>query len=195
MVFNGANVSERIELSANGSRFRLFRDVGNITMDTNGVEQVDLNTLGGTDTVTENDLSGTGVTKVNVDLGAAGGVGDGAADNVIVNGTNGDDAISVVGADGAATVTGLAATVNVVHAEPVNDTLTIHSLDGDDAVVASGLDANAIKLVIDGGTGDDILVGGAGDDTLFGGAGDDVLEGGPGQDVLDGGPGNNVVIQ
>ena len=132
---------------------------------------------------------------MNVDLGATGGVGDGAADNVIVNGTNGDDAISVVGTDGAATVTGLAATVNVVHAEPANDTLTIHSLDGDDAVVASGLAANAIKLVIDGGAGDDVLVGGSGDDTLFGGAGDDVLEGGPGQDVLDGGPGSNILIQ
>ena len=37
-VFNGANVSEQIDLSANGSRLRLFRDVGNITMDTDGVE-------------------------------------------------------------------------------------------------------------------------------------------------------------
>ena len=39
-------------------------------MDTNGVEQVNVNALGGADTVTTNDLTGTGVTKVNVDLGA-----------------------------------------------------------------------------------------------------------------------------
>ena len=73
MLFNGANVTEKIDLSANGSRLRLFRDVANITMDTNGVEQVDLNALGGADTVTVNDLTGTDVDKVNVDLGAAGG--------------------------------------------------------------------------------------------------------------------------
>ena len=34
MVFNGANVSEHIELSANGGRLELVRDVANITMDT-----------------------------------------------------------------------------------------------------------------------------------------------------------------
>ena len=69
MLFNGANVGENIDLSANGSRLRLFRDVANITMDTNGVEQVDLNVLGGADTVTVNDLTGTGVKTVNLDLG------------------------------------------------------------------------------------------------------------------------------
>ena len=59
-------------------------------MDTNGVEQVDLNTLGGADTVKVDDLSGTGVTTVNTDLAATPGssVGDGAADQVIVNATN-----------------------------------------------------------------------------------------------------------
>ena len=103
MLFNGANVNEQIDLSANGSRLRFTRDVANITMDTNGVERVDVNTLGGADTVTENDLSGTGVDEVNVDLGAIGGAGDGAADNVIVNGTNGADAIAAAGSDGAAT--------------------------------------------------------------------------------------------
>ena len=57
--------------------------------------------------------------------------------------------------------------VNIANAEPANDTLTINGLDGDDAIVASGLAANAIKLVIDGGAGNDVLVGGAGDDTLL----------------------------
>ena len=78
---------------------------------------------------------------------------------------------------------------------PAADTLTINALGGDDVVQASGLAANAIKLAIDGGDGDDVLIGGAGDDSLLGGAGDDVLNGGPGQDILDGGPGNNILIQ
>ena len=59
---------------------------------------------------------------------------------------------------------------------------------------ASGLAATAIRLIGDGGTGDDVLVGGDGDDVLLGGDGDDVLLGGPGNDVLDGGTGNNVLI-
>ena len=44
MVFN-ANVNENFDLSANGSQVRLFRDVGNITMDLNGLEVVDINAL------------------------------------------------------------------------------------------------------------------------------------------------------
>ena len=63
MVFNGANVSEHIDLSANGSRLELFRDVANITMDTDGVEQVDINALGGADAITVDDLTATGSTS------------------------------------------------------------------------------------------------------------------------------------
>ena len=41
MLFNGANVAERVELTANGNRLRFFRDPAGITMDTHDVEQVD----------------------------------------------------------------------------------------------------------------------------------------------------------
>ena len=90
MLFNGANIAEKVDLSANGNRLRFTRDVASIVMDTDGVERVDFIALGGADNVTVNDLTGTDVTKVNVDLGAvAGGAGDGAADRVSVFGTNG----------------------------------------------------------------------------------------------------------
>src|SRR5438874_5355477 len=59
LLFNGANVAEKIDVSANGSRLRFFRDVANITMDLNDVETIDFNALGGADTITVNDLSGT----------------------------------------------------------------------------------------------------------------------------------------
>ena len=59
MVFNGANIAEQFDVSANGSRVRLTRDVGNVAMDLNGVEGINLNALGGADTVTVNDLTGT----------------------------------------------------------------------------------------------------------------------------------------
>src|SRR5262245_43165834 len=88
MIFNGGNGNDDIDLSANGSRLRLFRVQGTITMDTDGVEQVDVNALGGADTITINDLTGTAVTGVNVDLGGLLGAttSDGALDNVIVIG-------------------------------------------------------------------------------------------------------------
>ena len=80
LVFNGANVDENFDISANGSRVRLFRDVGNITMDLNGVETIRLAALGGADTITVNDLTGTDVTQVAIDLAATAGTtgGDGA---------------------------------------------------------------------------------------------------------------------
>src|SRR5262245_54533725 len=197
MRFNGANYAEKFELSANGPRLRFSRDIGNITMDTDDVEQVDLNALGAADLVTVHDLSGTDVTRVNVDESnpAGSGLGDAAVDQVVVEGTNGSDVVSVEGSNGSARVAGLAALVSITGAEPAADTLAINALDGDDVVEATALAANAILFTADGGNGDDILIGSAGNDVLAGGAGDDVLIGGPGLDSLDGGPGNNILIQ
>jgi Ca2+-binding RTX toxin-like protein len=76
-----------------------------------------------------------------------------------------------------------------------NDALGISGLDGADVVEGSGLAANAIKLFVDGGPGNDVLIGGAGDDTLVGGDGNDILVGGLGLDLLDGGAGTNVLVQ
>jgi Ca2+-binding RTX toxin-like protein len=195
MVFNGANVSENIDVSANGGRVRLFRDVANITMALGGVEGVDVNPAGGADKVVVNDLSGTDLVELNLNLGAGNGAGDGAADTVIINGTAGDDVVQVAGDSGGIAVLGLAARVNIQGAEAANDQLTVNALAGADVVDASGLSAGAIQFAADGGDGDDVLIGSAGDDTLLGSAGDDVLIGGPGLDVLDGGLGDNIVIQ
>ena len=100
MLFNGSAGNEIFEAAANGERLRFTRNLGNIVMDVNDVETVTLNALGGTDTVNVGDLSGTDVTKVNVKLaGTIGGTaGDGAADTVIVNATQGNDIIDVFGA-------------------------------------------------------------------------------------------------
>ena len=106
------------------------RNLGNIVMDLNDVERIDLNALGGADTITVNDLSGTDVTEVNVNLAAAGGGGDAQADTVIVNGTNGDDTTLLLGTGSAATIVGLAAQVNITGAEGANDRLAINALGG-----------------------------------------------------------------
>ena len=150
MLFNGANGSEKVDLSANEGRLRFFRDVGNVTMDTDGVERVDFEALGGADLVTVGDLSATDVRDVSVDLAAAGGGGDGQPDRVVVDGTNGNDRIDVRGDSGAVKVGGLAATVEVRHPEVANDRLEIDTLAGSDTVDAGGLASGAIQLVVDG---------------------------------------------
>ena len=103
MVFNGSVTSEMFELSANGNRLRLTRNLGNIVMDVNDVERVDLNASNGIDVVTVNDLTSTDVTTLNVSLEAGvGGAGDGLADTVIVNGRQSDDAIQIASFDNGA---------------------------------------------------------------------------------------------
>jgi Ca2+-binding RTX toxin-like protein len=196
MIFNGANIAEKIDISANGHRLRFTRDVANITMDADGVEVVTFNALGGADRITVNDLSGTDVTDVNLNLaGTPGGTtGDNATDLVQVNGTNGDDTIVIAGSGSDAQVLGLAANVTISGAEPGLDRLQVNSLAGNDVVDATGLTGAAIQLGVDAGAGDDAVLGGDGNDTLVGNDGDDVLIGNGGDDVLDGGAGDDVLI-
>ena len=124
MVFNGMAGGEIFDASANGGRLRFFRQQGNIVMDVDGTEHVDLRTLGGADSTTVNDLSATDVVEVSIDLAAAigGNAGDGAADTVNVNGTNGADNVDILGANGGASVGGLAASTRIGNAEPDKDT-------------------------------------------------------------------------
>jgi hypothetical protein len=152
MLFNGANIAEKIELSANGNRLRFVRDIANVTMDTHGVERVDFNALGGPDVVTVNDLTGTDVNDVNVDLaGTLGGAtGDGQADRVVVNATHSDQAIDASGDPSEVKVSGLAPTVAIFHPEIRNDRLEINTLAGTDTVNSAGLAAGAIQLFVDG---------------------------------------------
>ena len=132
--FNGSNIGEQIELSANAGRMRLTRNVASITMDFDGIERVRVRALGGTDTVTVNDLAGTGVKNVDVDLAATGGGGDGTPDSVVVNGTDRRDVVRATRVADEVSVTGLAADVRIAGSEGLNDTLRIQTLDGNDDV-------------------------------------------------------------
>jgi RTX calcium-binding nonapeptide repeat (4 copies) len=150
MLFNGAAASETVTMTANGARLTFFRVQGNVTMDTDGVEIVDFNALNGTDNVTVNDLTGTDVTQANIDLaaGLGGNVPDGIAENVVVNGTDGDDTINIAGNGSGADVTGLATAVSVTHADPT-DTLSVNTLAGADNVLTSGV-AGVLQALVDG---------------------------------------------
>src|SRR5262249_53782683 len=59
LQFNGANIAENIDISANGSRVRFTRDVAGIVMDVNGVENIDFTARGGADQITVEDLTRT----------------------------------------------------------------------------------------------------------------------------------------
>ena len=194
LLFNGSAANEQFTASANGGRVLFTRNVGNIVMDLDDVESILANALGGTDLLTVNDVSGTDLVNVTADLAAPGGADDLAADNVVVNATNGDDVATITGAGTSTQAAGLPALVSVSGGFAGSDRLTVNGLAGDDVLDASALAATAMLLTLDGREGDDILLGGDGGDVLLGGEGDDVLIGGPGADMLDGGPGDNVVI-
>ena len=147
LQFNGANVNEKIDITANGSRTRFARDVANITMDINSVEHIDFTALGGADTITVGDLTKTGVTQVALDLSGlpGSGTGDGAVDHVTVTGTGGNDQIQVTASGSSVTVSGLAAQVAITGAE-ATDVLTISAGNGNDTINAATVPAGSMSL-------------------------------------------------
>jgi Ca2+-binding RTX toxin-like protein len=195
MLFNGSAASEIFDMTANGGRLRFTRNVGNIVMDTNDVEKVDVNALGGTDTINVGNLTGTDVTEVNIDLaGVIGGTaGDALLDKVTTSGTNAANTIEVTGAAGAVAIVGLPELVRVKNTD-ATDEIVVNALGGNDNINASTLVAEAGKLTLDGGAGNDTIFGGRGADILIGGDGNDVIDGQQGNDVAFMGAGNDKFI-
>src|SRR5262249_43504515 len=109
LQFNGANLIENIDISANGARVLFTRDVANITMDLNGIEHINFKALAGSDKVVIHDLSGTGVTLVSVDAGDGDDIVDGSR---LAAGTS----LFVEGGQGADTLTGGAGNDTVSYA-------------------------------------------------------------------------------
>ena len=96
-------------------------------MDLDDVGTIEFNALGGADTITVNDLSGTDVSAVNLNLaGTLGGAtGDGQVDAVVVKGTAADDRLRVEQSGSDVSVVGLPARVNITNLE-ATDTLTLN---------------------------------------------------------------------
>jgi hypothetical protein len=133
-------------------------------MDINDIEAINFAALGGADNIVINDLGGTDVLKVNLDLdsSAHNGAGDGASDSVTVNGN--DTANSIVVGDsgvGGTSVSGLSALVNVFNADAASgDSLTVKSLGGNDAigVTQGGVSGALRKTFVDAGLGTDTII-------------------------------------
>jgi len=136
LTFNGSGGNEIMAATAFFGRVLFTRNLGTIVMDLNGIEAIDVRALGGTDTITVNDVTGTDLARVDVDLAAAlgGSTGDAVADTVTVAGTKGNDSIAVDANGAAVEVSGLTAFVRVTHADPTFDSLVIDPVTGADHV-------------------------------------------------------------
>ena len=118
LLFNGSNGAEIFEVSANGPRVRFTRNLGNIVMDLDDVEKLDLNALGGADTVTVNDLAGTDLTQVERRPRRHARRQHRRcrrSDAITVNGTSAADTINIAANAGAVEVSGLAAFVRITN--------------------------------------------------------------------------------
>jgi len=220
LQFQASNASEAVGLSATAAgHVRLTRDIAALALDLAGVEAVDLRLLGGTDSVTADDLHGTGLNTVTTDL--SGPTGDDAQTDEVVVPTGvvvGRDAIPAV-------VDGLGARLRVVNGGTGDRIHVTGTSAPDERVTVAGTEAaDGFTATTDGS---DVLVQGAtpglelrltgadrlevslggGDDSyatagsvaglvslhVDGGDGADVLSGGAGPEVLGGGPGDDVL--
>ena len=125
LVFNGKATGETfsIDANANGSGATFNRTGG--TIDLTSVERIQFEAQGKTpNTITINDLTGTGVQQVAIDLGsgAPDDTVNGVSDTVNIKSTNGQP-ITVSDHKGVVTVTGPASTVTISNFETIDHLL------------------------------------------------------------------------
>jgi FG-GAP-like repeat/RTX calcium-binding nonapeptide repeat (4 copies) len=158
LVFNGANIAETFEVSANGGRILFTRNVATVVMDLNDVEEIQLNTLGGADLVTVNDLSGTDLKAFRVNLAGFTGAPDAATDTVTLNATNGDDDIHVVTNGSAVQAIGVSPLLELSGFDTF-DQLSIQPLLGNDNVFVAPTAQAKLTIFHTGETSSGALVG------------------------------------
>jgi len=184
LLFNGSNIGEVLTVFGAAGRAQLSRDVANIQMDTNDVERLELHAIGGADTIRVNDLTGTELKHVAIDLSVSGSPGspDTNFDGVTVNGGATASTMTITGAAGSIAIQNGGTEITILGAD-TTDGLTINGLGGNDKIDASGLQPGVIGFTIDGGIGSDTITGSRAADLLLGGDGNDVVTGLQGADV------------
>lgn len=195
LAFAGSGADEKMRLATTGPRAVLTRDIGGIRMNLGTLERVDVDSLGGRDDLAVEDLTGTDVQDVHLDLEAVknGGAPDTVADSVVLDGTNGDDIATVLGQPGNILVLGLPVPVRIHRADAL-DAVRVNARKGNDRVEAGGLSIDVAQLAAAGGPGNDTLVGGAAAELLIGGDGHDFVEGRSGSDVALLGAGDDTFV-
>jgi len=183
----GDATAEAFSIVANGADAVVSRNLDAVNV--SAVEQIALRTDAGADSVTIGDLTGTGITKVSVALLAPGTPASADNDTISVQGSAGDDTVTVTAADSKIVIAGLQAEITLDHAGRA-DVLTLNGGQGQDTIDASKLGAGLVSLTLNGGIGNDTLIGGAGNDLIFGGNGVDTMSGGAGNDRFFWNPGD-----
>ncbi|HKP24944.1 MAG TPA: hypothetical protein VJV39_13850 [Dongiaceae bacterium] len=178
-----------IDIFALGSRARVFRSDGSMLLDTGGIERIEFHADEFGDFVAVNDLTGTDVKEVSIDLGVGGG-GNGASDFVFLAGGVANNAITTKVTAGAVSISGLPTLLTIARAD--GDRVAIDSGAGDDSINASAVPTKIIgHFDLFGAGGNDTIRGSVAADNLAGGDDNDLLlwNHGDGSDTITGGAG------
>ena len=147
LQFNGSDQGEIFHAFQHDGRVTFTRNLGNIVMDVNDTEQIDLHALGGSDTLTVDDIDRSALREIDADLGS-----DTVNDSVVVNGSQANDAFSIDAASGAVQVNraGAASTrISGITPEQFGslvDTLEVDGLGGADTFAVGAGVNNLIGL-------------------------------------------------
>ena len=96
--------------------------------------------------------------------------------NVIINGGGADDNITITSLD-----------------DVIPTVLTVNGDNGDDTISALNAELGNVRMMLNGGAGDDVITGSLGADTINGGDGADNLSGSAGNDTITGGAGMDTI--
>lgn len=118
--------------------------------------------------------------------------GDGK-DTVLDNGGGGDEQFVVKPKDGDPTRVDASRINNPFTLDIDAENLVVNGNGGNDTITGSDGLKDLIKLTINGGDGNDIIVGGDGNDVANGDAGNDDVKGAKGNDTMNGGAGDDVL--
>ena len=151
LAFAGSPGDEVMSLSADGETAVFLRSPGSVRMDLTHVERLDVDALGGADTVTLADVSGTALEETSVDLSVA-GAPDTRTDTVVVDGTDRGDDVAVDAQGGAVDVRGLQPATTVTGSSSL-DRLLVNTLGGHDRVDVTDAATQLIGIVVDLGLG------------------------------------------
>ena len=173
-------------------RARIGTNAGTL-LDTGGIERFEVQGDADGNEITVEDLTGTAVTQVAIDLAPAGTTGNGFTDFVSVFGSAGNNTITTKLTAGTISIIGLPTQLSIAHAD--GDRVGIDGGDGDDSINVSTVPTKIIdQFVLAGGDGNDTITGSAGTSDIIGGSGNDVVAGRGGNDFADLGSGNDLLL-
>jgi Ca2+-binding RTX toxin-like protein len=140
-----------------------------------GGDQVNVETLGGTDEATMG-VGVAGPAEINVN-------GGDATDTARYNGANDHHAVDQINVAANGTEVRTTAPATAPLDTTAVENVVVSALAGADTITASSNLAPLTRLIFDGGEANDVLRGGTGADILLGGNGNDVMDGNQGDDI------------